>query len=124
MTRSQPYHQEASAHYQRTIARKRRVVTTSYVITELVALAESRLRMSRQQLLASINSIIANPHVDLVYIDEQTHIAAWNLLNARMDKDWSLVDATCFVVMQNLGLTEALTTDHHFAQTGFVQLLK
>jgi predicted nucleic acid-binding protein len=29
-----------------------------------------------------------------------------------------------FVVMQQRGLTEALTTDHHFEQAGYVRLLK
>ncbi len=29
-----------------------------------------------------------------------------------------------FVLMQRLGLTEALTTDHHFTQAGFIRLLE
>ena len=29
-----------------------------------------------------------------------------------------------FVVMQDYGLTDALTTDHHFEQAGFNALLK
>jgi predicted nucleic acid-binding protein len=29
-----------------------------------------------------------------------------------------------FVVMQQRGLAEALTTDHHFEQAGFIRLLK
>jgi predicted nucleic acid-binding protein len=43
-------------------------------------------------------------------------------LKARVDKDWSLVDASSFVVMPMLGIVEALTTDHHFLQAGFVRL--
>jgi predicted nucleic acid-binding protein len=34
------------------------------------------------------------------------------------------VDCASFVVMQQSGLAEAVTTDHHFEQAGFVRLLK
>jgi predicted nucleic acid-binding protein len=34
------------------------------------------------------------------------------------------VDAASFVVMSERGITEALTTDQHFEQAGFVRLLK
>ena len=46
------------------------------------------------------------------------------LYNARPDKDWSLTDCISFVVMQEHGLTDALTGDHHFEQAGFTALLK
>jgi len=38
-------------------------------------------------------------------------------------KQWSLVDAASFVVMQERGLVEALTTDHNFEQAKFNRLL-
>ncbi len=43
---------------------------------------------------------------------------------SRQDKEWSLVDCASFVVMQQRGIFEALTSDHHFEQAGFVRLLK
>jgi uncharacterized protein len=43
---------------------------------------------------------------------------------SRPDKEWSLTDCISFVVMQECGLIEALTADHHFEQAGFVALLK
>jgi predicted nucleic acid-binding protein len=46
------------------------------------------------------------------------------LLADRPDKEWSLVDCTSFVLMERRGLTEALTTDHHFEQASFVRLLQ
>lgn len=41
----------------------------------------------------------------------------------RRDKDWSLTDCISFVVMQEHGLTDALTSDRHFEQAGFRRLL-
>lgn len=38
------------------------------------------------------------------------------------DKDYSFTDCTSFVVMKELRLKEALTTDRHFRQMGFALL--
>ena len=45
-------------------------------------------------------------------------------LPSARDKEWSLVDCVSFVVMQQYGLHDAFTTDHHFEQAGFICLLK
>jgi predicted nucleic acid-binding protein len=49
--------------------------------------------------------------------------AGLELYSRRPDKEWSLTDCISFVVMEEHGLTEALTTDHHFEQAGFTALL-
>ena len=45
------------------------------------------------------------------------------LFERRLDKEWSLADCVSFEVMAQRNLACALTTDAHFAQTGFVALL-
>ncbi|MFO8040768.1 MAG: hypothetical protein R6U67_15135 [Sodalinema sp.] len=62
--------------------------------------------------------------MQLVRVNQQIENAAWELLKQRLDKNWSLVDATSFIIMQQLEITNALTSDHHFDQAGFVRLLK
>lgn len=62
--------------------------------------------------------------MDDVFVDPALDAAGWALLKSRPDKEWSLVDAASFIVMQERGIIEALTTDHHFEQAGFVRLLK
>ena len=59
----------------------------------------------------------------MIYVDDRLHHAALTLLGERLDKSWSLCDAVSFVIMQEHGLMEALTTDRHFEQAGFVRLL-
>jgi predicted nucleic acid-binding protein len=101
--------------------KKRRLVTTNYVIAELIALLSlSRYGMTRTQILARLNALKSDPNVDIVHIDEATNAEAWRLLEARPDKDWSLVDASSFVLMKRFGMAEALTTDRHFTQAQFV----
>jgi predicted nucleic acid-binding protein len=39
------------------------------------------------------------------------------------DHDYSFTDCTSFVVMQELKIRQAVTTDRHFAEAGFEPLL-
>jgi predicted nucleic acid-binding protein len=50
--------------------------------------------------------------------------AARTFFSVRPDKEWSLTDCISFVVMNERGITDALTSDHHFEQAGFQILLK
>jgi predicted nucleic acid-binding protein len=98
-------------------------LTHSYILAEFVPLAETR-GQDRQQSLEFVAELQDNPSFDVVYVDEDLHRAALALLRQRPDKVWSLCDAVSFLLMQAHGLTEALTTDHHFEQAGFVRLLQ
>jgi predicted nucleic acid-binding protein len=40
------------------------------------------------------------------------------------DKGWTLTDCVSFVIMRERNVTDALTGDKHFEQTGFAALLK
>ena len=101
----------------------RRIVTTNYVLSELIVLLGSR-GQQRSVVLNHIEAIRSDDQVEIVHIDESLDAKAWRFLENRLDKEWSLVDAVSFVVMGDRGMTEALATDHHFEQAGFVRLLK
>jgi len=121
---SQAFHEQAADVYHRAVLDGQRIVTTNYIITELVALLTKPLEVPRRSLIAFVESLRASPHVEVVHIDPSVDTRAWQLLKKRVDKEWSLVDCASLVVMQDRGITEALTTDHHFVQAGFVALLK
>jgi predicted nucleic acid-binding protein len=87
-------------------------------------LLNSPLRIPRQRVFEIIDAIKTVPYVTVVHIDVITDTTAWELCKSRVDKAWSLVDCTSFVAMQQLSIQEALTTDQHFEQAGFVRLLK
>ena len=70
-----------------------------------------------------MTELIDNPEVDVVWVDEYLHRAALAFLQARPDKTYSLCDAISFLLMRSWGVDDALTTDHHFQQAGFVRLL-
>jgi predicted nucleic acid-binding protein len=77
----------------------------------------------RSVTLAYLRRLTRNPDVIVVWVEKELHGAALTLLENRRDKTYSLCDAVSFVLMEERGLTEALTTDRHFEQAGFRRLL-
>jgi predicted nucleic acid-binding protein len=115
---AEPQHEEAVTFFHAAPTR----ITHSYVLAEFVALAVVR-RLPRQATLAFVAELQDNPLVQVVYVDEPLHREALAFLQQRLDKAWSLCDAVSFLLMQQQGIVEALTTDAHFEQAGFTRLL-
>ena len=121
---SETYHSQAQQYILDAWQSQRPFITTSYIIAELVALLQSPLRIPRNTIFQVVDSIKQSEHIQVIHINPEIDAEAWQLCKNRPDKAWSLVDCTSFVVMQQSGLQEALTTDHHFEQAGFLRLLK
>jgi len=121
---TETYHLAAKAWFTRARRRDVGLITTNYVLIELVALLNSPLHVSRADLFRYVDAVKNAPYVRLIHIDAAIDEQAWKLLKSREDKALSLVDATSFVVMEQFCILEALTTDHHFEQAGLVRLLK
>lgn len=99
-----------------------RLVTTRAVLLEIGnALSKKRYRKAAVELLDSLEH---DPQVEILSLTEELYEKALELFRNRPDKEWGLVDCVSFVVMQERGLTEALTTDEHFEQAGFHPLLR
>ncbi len=97
------------------------IVTTAWVLTELAdGLSRSIFRTTFSVILDQLGS---DPRDTIVPASDDLFDAGCELYNARDDKQWSLTDCISFVVMRELGLTDALTGDHHFEQAGFRPLL-
>lgn len=99
------------------------LLTTNYVLTEFVPLAQTR-GFKRGEILNFLINLCGVPRLELIWVDENLHNQAMNLLENRLDKNYSLCDAVSFVVMREGDTSKALTTDKHFEQEGFVKLLE
>jgi len=99
-----------------------RVFTTEYVLLEVATFFCTA--PNRVVFLGLLQSLQADPEVTIIPASAVLWQHGIDLFAARPDKDWSLTDCISFVVMQEQGLREALTADHHFEQAGFVALLK
>lgn len=115
---TEPLHSLACTAYKRATVR----VTHSYIIAEYVALANAR-RFPRSSILAFVIDLLDNPDIETVWINESLYRKAIDLLMIRQDKSYSLCDSISFVLMRERRIKEALTTDRHFEQEGFIRLL-
>lgn len=79
--------------------------------------------LPRRSSLLFLVDLLAHPEVEVAWVAENLCCEALGLLEARLDKDYSLCDAVSFVLMRQRGIQEALTTDRHFEQEGFRRLL-
>ena len=121
---TQPYYPQAEQYFRLAVQQEKIIYTTNYVITELVALLNSPLRVEQSRIFEIVDAIKTVAYVEVIHIDDVTDALAWKLCKSRVDKAWSLVDCTSFIVMKHKGCQEALTTDRHFEQAGFIRLLK
>lgn len=122
--RGEKGHAVAAQIYQELRAGGRELITTNYVLVELIALFMSPLRLPRAVQFQYMDSIRASKILEIIHVDVALDAAALALLKARADKEWSLVDAVSFLVMKERKSIEALTTDHHFEQAGYIRLIK
>lgn len=95
----------------------------NYILAEFVPLAQIR-GLPRLLTLELSQNLLTDDSVEVVWVDDQLHGQALELLHARKDKTYSLCDAVRFLLMRDRDISDALTTDKHFEQEGFVRLLK
>jgi len=116
------YHSQATAWHTAMARSGSKIVTTEAVLWEwLNALADATTRGVASE---GYRRVHTDSRVEVVPFDAECNGAAVDLYRSRADKDWSLMDCLSFVVMERRCLTEALTTDHHFEQTGLKALMR
>lgn len=115
-------HHMAARQLANEIRLRYRLVVTQAVCLEIGnSLARSHSRAEGVRLLTELqtdNGIVKVPMNDDLFSQ------AFSLFAQRADKEWSLIDCVSFVVMNERGITRALTADSHFEQAGFVPLMR
>lgn len=116
-------------HHQRAVelaadvkANNVQLVTTQAVVLEIGnSLSKRNHRPAAVQLIESLR---ADPTVEIVPLDDGLFDESFALFCDRVDKEWSLTDCMSFVVMEARGISDALTPDEHFTQAGFNALMR
>lgn len=116
------HHATAAAVSLQMIEARTQLVTTQAVLVEIGnALSRQRYRATCLQTLRTLRT---DPATEIVPLSDTLFGRALDLYEARPDREWGLADCMSFVVMEDLGLTDALTTDRHFEQAGYRALLR
>lgn len=97
------------------------IVTTQWVLVEVAdAFCKPRDRGLFAKLLDFIDD---DDRIEVVAVSNWQFERGVRLYLHRSDKSWSLTDCISFEVMEQYGIKEALTGDHHFEQAEFVALM-
>jgi uncharacterized protein len=116
------HHHKALLLAEQIEAEGTRLLTTQAILLEIGnALSKHRYRKESIKLLEALEQ---DPKVEIISLTKDLYRRSFNLYRNRPDKEWGITDCISFVVMQERGLTEALTTDEHFEQAGFKALLR
>lgn len=119
---SDGYHARAEELAEQLEIERTRLITTQAILLETGnALSNKRYRAAAVKLLDALQQ---DPLVEIVPLTQDLFAKAFALFRDRTDKEWGLVDCVSFIVMQDRGLTDALTPDKHYEQAGFRALLR
>jgi predicted nucleic acid-binding protein len=114
-------HQIAVSHWREITESKPlpQLITTSFILSEVATFFNSRKRHAKAVEIGE--RLLNSSSVRFLFIEEETIHKAWRYFVQHEDKTYSLADCVSFVLMEDLGLREALAFDRHFAQAGFAR---
>ena len=113
------YHAQAKAILPRVRAAAEVWVTEAV----LVEVGNALSVFNRTAAVQFIQQCYHTVNMRVISVDTPLLIRALQMYHARPDKTWGLTDCISFVVMQEQGLTDAVTADEHFLQAGHRALL-
>ena len=116
------HHASAGRVLARAKSDKRRLLTTDYVLDETATLLKSRGEGRLAEPL--FDRVFQSAACRVEWTDEERFAKLRPFFLKHSDQAWSFTDCLSFWIMRELELEEALTTDTHFEQAGFVALLK
>lgn len=112
-------HHRSAVSLLRTVAPGHRLMTTNLVVGETWTLVNRRT--GHATAVGFLDAVHA-AGVQIVRVSQAHEDDALRFLRTRAEREYSYVDATSFVVMRDLRITDALAFDGDFTAAGFVEL--
>ena len=98
-----------------------RLVVTDYVIDETATLA--KVRGGSRIADRVLDLVEQSQGIRIEWIGPERFASTQAFFRRHSDHGYSFTDCSSFVVMRELGLARALTTDRHFVEAGVLPLL-
>lgn len=114
------HHADAQQHWRKFSLSLPTLITTSYVLDEVVTFFNSRNHHSKAVEIGT--RLLSSPSVEFIHVDESLFMEGWEYFKQHADKAYSLTDCISFVLMHKCGIHTALAFDRHFRQAGFERL--
>ena len=120
--RRDPFHARAEKCVAALVKSGTGFVLTDYIVDEACTLAKARAgTYGALQLLEIVEQSQA---LRMLWVGVERFEAAKAFFRKHADQGYSFTDCTSFVLMHEMQIPDALTTDQHFAEAGFRTLLK
>jgi predicted nucleic acid-binding protein len=100
------------------------ITTSDAVLIEFVNYFSKYSDITRQKVNCLAFDLLRADDVNVLPHHRSAIFAGLSLHASRPDKQYSLTDCISMQMMRELGIFEILTHDHHFAQEGFVALMR
>jgi len=97
---------------------ERLLITTDYVVDEILTLLRARGQNRRAAALGS--RLFEGAVADIHYLTQADIAEAWATFVRSADKEWSFTDCSSRVVIASRRIYTAFALDHHFEQFGNV----
>jgi predicted nucleic acid-binding protein len=115
---SDQWHAAAVDAYNRLLARRVPLVTTSFVLLEC---GNAAARRPFRQAADNLRDLLERRN-DLIVPTDDDWRTAWDMYRNGVIGDAGIVDCTSLAVMRRLGITEAFSNDRHFTAGGITLL--
>lgn len=117
-----PKHAAADRILKKSRAEKRVLLTTDYVLDETATLLKARGAPSLVEPL--FVHVLESQACRIQWMNADRFAAVRAFFRKHSDQEWSFTDCLSFCIMKERKLQDALTTDLHFEQAGFIALLR
>lgn len=115
------HHARARGKVEELLHAGRKLVLTDYIVDETTTLANAR--SGKHVAMRVLDLLEQSAGIRMEWIGSPRFDATQAFFRKYADHGYSFTDCSSFVVMHELELTQALTTDKHFPEAGFEALL-
>jgi predicted nucleic acid-binding protein len=117
-------HQKALQLERKLIAEGVMIYTSEMIWTEYLNHFPKGGLHIRRQAVSFISTMLQHPNIRVIPQDSGLFARALRLYSERDDQGCSLTDCSCFVIMRDHQISEALSHDKDFEAEGFRALLR